>query len=516
MLLSTALVNRTAPPRSSLLFSVRASQSPGRRPIHVGGPLNHQPHGQPSYRPTLASHASTTPPPQRPGKPASLMSVTIHESQMMPAYAADTNDLSSFTFSQTTCTPPARSPSDRSLPARENREIGSNGSTAKTNGGFSNGTLVMQSVPNGRPTKPSSIDKRMSREERPASTFRPDQADAESLAMSPSSRGNSSELLGRDDGYFASTHTSETKDRLCGSTKVQLGQINLSEGIKEAQKDLVPHHGHVASSLDAQSPPPQQPQASDATANLQVPGQPHRVSSPPAFNHNAPSPSQHPYRLQQRHTLEVPKLSTSRAREAQNNTDDVISASGRFSPTNTPQRRRGSISLVRRGTRSINSDMHLDEVPPDEDAARWAEHIRQKRASKRKRKEDEDEDRVVVGTKVDQNHVNWVTAYNMLTGIRFTVSRTNAKTDRDLTEADFDAKHKFSFDMYVPAGFPFFVKHLLEFNFASSGRPVLPNLFNDTDFSVEPVTSLRPLPNTTSSSRTTRPGSSAIYAPLSS
>lgn len=111
------------------------------------------------------------------------------------------------------------------------------------------------------------------------------------------------------------------------------------------------------------------------------------------------------------------------------------------------------MSLVRRTTRSVNSDMPLDEVPQDDEAARWAEHIRQKRASKRKRKEDEDEDRVVVGTKVDQNHVNWVTAYNMLTGIRFTVSRTNAKMDRDLTDADFDAKHKFSFDMYVPAVF---------------------------------------------------------------
>lgn len=53
----------------------------------------------------------------------------------------------------------------------------------------------------------------------------------------------------------------------------------------------------------------------------------------------------------------------------------------------------------------------------------------------------------MVGTKVDQNHVNWVTAYNMLTGIRFTVSRTNAKLDRELTDADFEAKHKFSFDI---------------------------------------------------------------------
>ena len=91
--------------------------------------------------------------------------------------------------------------------------------------------------------------------------------------------------------------------------------------------------------------------------------------------------------------------------------------------------------------------MYLDEVPQDGDMARWTETIRQKRASRRKRKEEEEDDRVVVGTKVDMNHVNWVTAYNMLTGIRFTVSRTNAKIDRELTDTDFDAKHKFSFDM---------------------------------------------------------------------
>jgi len=68
--------------------------------------------------------------------------------------------------------------------------------------------------------------------------------------------------------------------------------------------------------------------------------------------------------------------------------------------------------------------------------------------SRRRRKEEEEDDRVLVGTKVDQNHVNWVTAYNMLTGIRFTVSRTNAKRPPDeLDPSHFDAKHKFSFDV---------------------------------------------------------------------
>jgi 1-phosphatidylinositol-4-phosphate 5-kinase len=245
--------------------------------------------------------------------------------------------------------------------------------------------------------------------------------------------------------------------------------MNSPDGVREASKDFAPHADSASSATNPQSQP--QLQAGDAPANLPVPTSAHRVSSPPAFNHNTPAPSQHPYRLQQRHTLEVPKLSTSRTRDTQNNTDDVISASGRFSPT-AGGRRRGSMSLARRNTRSINSESHLDDVTQDEDAVRWAEHIRQKRASKRKRKEDEDEDRVVVGTKVDQNHVNWVTAYNMLTGIRFTVSRTNAKMDRELTDADFDAKHKFSFDMYVPPGFPHFVKNFVEFSFLEFERPV--------------------------------------------
>ncbi|CAN9098026.1 unnamed protein product [Alternaria sp. RS040] len=348
---------------------------------------------------------------------------------MMPSYGAEATDRPSFAHAQTTSTPPARTPSDRSSP---------NGSAAAMNGKLSN----------GRPTRPASIDKRLSQEEGRHGRSRGDAIDADSFNnnnRSPDMHRLSSERPSRDDGYFASIHSSKTKDRLCGSTThVELGQIDALDGTKEASKDFyVPHVGSMSNPTTSPSP---QPQPDEAASSLQVPTQPHRVSSPPAFNHNNPNSSQPPHRLQQRHTLEVPKLQTSRARDTQNNTDDVISASGRFSPS-TPHRRRGSMSLVRRTTRSVNSDMPPDEVPQDDEAARWAEHIRQKRASKRKRKEDEDEDRVVVGTKVDQNHVNWVTAYNMLTGIRFTVSRTNAKMDRDLTDADFDAKHKFSFDI---------------------------------------------------------------------
>lgn len=181
------------------------------------------------------------------------------------------------------------------------------------------------------------------------------------------------------------------------------------------------------------------------------PSSPHRFSSPPTYPAPpipSPSPiSQHPgaTQLKHRHTLQVPKPGPSRSSR---DGDDAIYTSGRFSPTAVATgARRGSLSLNRKNTQSIHSNMPHDEIPPDEDAMLWAEAVRQKRASKRRRKDEEDDDRVLVGTKVDQNHANYVTAYNMLTGIRFTVSRTNAKLDRPLTDADFDARHKFSFDM---------------------------------------------------------------------
>jgi 1-phosphatidylinositol-4-phosphate 5-kinase len=189
-----------------------------------------------------------------------------------------------------------------------------------------------------------------------------------------------------------------------------------------------------------------------------------RFSSPPAMSPGASiqdrqnelgAPSEAP-KLAHRHTLQVPKANLVVGRNSRDfsfsggPSEEALSATGRFSPTrdhNDARHRRASLGLVRRTTRSMQSDAHLDEVPPDEDAARWTELIKQKRASKRKKREEEDDDRVIVGKKVEEGHVNWVTAYNMLTGIRFTVSRINAKMDRELTGPDFDARHKFSFDI---------------------------------------------------------------------
>lgn len=187
------------------------------------------------------------------------------------------------------------------------------------------------------------------------------------------------------------------------------------------------------------------------------PGQ--RFSSPAQMSGNtgfsASTSNLHPTSagLKHRHTLEVPRpgqpAQTGQPRASKDGMDSAL-ASGRFSPTGSNANgapRRASISLVRRNTRSMHSDFPRDEAYPDEDAMRWAEAYRQKRAVKKKKKEEEDDDRVLIGNKVDEKHANWVTAYNMLTGLRVAVSRTNAKLDRPLTDADFEAKQKSTFDM---------------------------------------------------------------------
>ncbi|KAI6247202.1 Phosphatidylinositol 4-phosphate 5-kinase its3 [Erysiphe necator] len=202
---------------------------------------------------------------------------------------------------------------------------------------------------------------------------------------------------------------------------------------------------------------------SRSTGSSNIPTHQSTASSAPTTNYRSSFPSTHPPKIEPvtslvstqslkshtpneprcRNTLQVPKVATTRT-----SADETTSTSGRFTPTLTSTSiRRSSFNHTARSPHPPNTAMPHEELPPDDNAMLWAEVVRQRRASKRRRKDDEDEDRVIVGTKVDQNHVNWVTAYNMLTGIRFTVSRTNAKIDRPLTDADFEARHKFSFDI---------------------------------------------------------------------
>ncbi|KAG1722659.1 hypothetical protein EDB19DRAFT_1859308 [Suillus lakei] len=55
-------------------------------------------------------------------------------------------------------------------------------------------------------------------------------------------------------------------------------------------------------------------------------------------------------------------------------------------------------------------------------------------------------ERPLVGNLIGEDHANYVLMYNMLTGIRIAVSRCQAKIKRPLTDQDFTARHKYSFD----------------------------------------------------------------------
>lgn len=63
------------------------------------------------------------------------------------------------------------------------------------------------------------------------------------------------------------------------------------------------------------------------------------------------------------------------------------------------------------------------------------------------RRKETEEAKVLVGNLVGEGHRNYVLMYNMLTGIRVAVSRCQAKIKRPLTEEDYLARHKYSFDM---------------------------------------------------------------------
>jgi len=324
----------------------------------------------------------------------------------------------------------------------------------KPNGVLPNGSTIFR-LPNGQAAETGSLTSRESL----VLPHPPGDKSRRSSAVDPDKgygRRGDSRLATKDDGYFAAAKLAQVEGGYF-ETHVKLGAVNGnpqqdSKGEDETsvpQEDRILQDGAIYTEPGKLSPGDRPPESS-ADGSLRVLHQPNRISSPPVLQKETSNPLtiHTSNRIQQRHNLEVPRSTNRLSRESPNRGEvaEVISASGRVTPS-TPTRRRGSMTLVRRATRSLHSDMHLDDVPQDEDAARWTEMVRQKRMSKRKRKEEEEEDTVVMGTKVDQNHVNYVTAYNMLTGIRFTVSRTNAKLDRDLTDADFEARHKFSFDV---------------------------------------------------------------------
>lgn len=80
---------------------------------------------------------------------------------------------------------------------------------------------------------------------------------------------------------------------------------------------------------------------------------------------------------------------------------------------------------VRRNTIQADTPIGgpVDDIPLEEDVAKWADMLMKRRLSKRLkgRLDDDEDDKVTVGTRIGEGHVNYVLMYNMLTGIRVAV-----------------------------------------------------------------------------------------------
>ncbi|ORY40954.1 SAICAR synthase-like protein [Rhizoclosmatium globosum] len=71
-------------------------------------------------------------------------------------------------------------------------------------------------------------------------------------------------------------------------------------------------------------------------------------------------------------------------------------------------------------------------------------------------------DNMAVGTPVKEGHANYLLMYDMLTGIRVSVSRVTTRPDRLLEDADYSAAHKLAFDV---AGNEMMPKAIYDFKF---------------------------------------------------
>ncbi|ODN73915.1 hypothetical protein L202_07422 [Cryptococcus amylolentus CBS 6039] len=110
--------------------------------------------------------------------------------------------------------------------------------------------------------------------------------------------------------------------------------------------------------------------------------------------------------------------------------------------------RRERFSRLERRSKKASATSDGEHEPKPEDIS--SQHYSPKQQAPPPRQpldKEKEEARVLVGNLIGEDHVNYVLMYNMLTGIRIGVSRCQAKIGRVLTDDDYTARHKFSFDI---------------------------------------------------------------------
>ncbi|KAJ3836608.1 SAICAR synthase-like protein [Lentinula raphanica] len=196
-----------------------------------------------------------------------------------------------------------------------------------------------------------------------------------------------------------------------------------------------------------------------------------KSESPPTPTTSSKQP---PITVPQGEYLQPPPITSHNIRPHRRNTTGSVIPSNNVAPTRTIRTSLTSQHnqhATQFHSHSYANYLHDDTMSSDDvedDIQAHAEKIRRERQEKRAKQAEaeaaltkeaglrrdatisgprKDENYPLVGNLIGEDHVNYVLMYNMLTGIRIGVSRCQAKIKRPLTDEDFIAKHKFSFDI---------------------------------------------------------------------
>ncbi|CAO3564264.1 unnamed protein product [Mortierella alpina] len=316
------------------------------------------------------------------------------------------------------------------------------------------------SVPVGATVQPSPVDLALAALS--ASSPRPSTSTTSSSASTPTNRPRPSS--------YAPTKVTDVSSTLANMTTlatlpippapVGAGPLSVVDQSNSHSQENRDHQQPIASALPEPSSPAR-PNMSTLPAEtpMGVMGaggayqiSPSKAHSPAAFNPPTRASTLDYRRIHSGSILLGDSPASSSAskqqqqqQQQQSQLDPQAESSSRSRRNKMYRRNTYSAELASTSFHRSDDEMEMDEL----DEARRRMDALKKSSSRRmsKRKKDDDTDRVMIGTRIGEDHVNYVLMYNMLTGIRVSVSRCQAKPQRALVDEDFTSAHKLAFDI---------------------------------------------------------------------
>ncbi|ONH70152.1 hypothetical protein BON22_0290 [Cyberlindnera fabianii] len=242
-----------------------------------------------------------------------------------------------------------------------------------------------------------------------------------------------------------STNTTTTHSQCNGENNRDLHEDNtdplssLPHGSSDDKNDNDDDEFYDTYENASQIQPPVQASTIKASENTQPPSLVKRTGSHASHSSNVLEPNRSASYIQGSTNENVLLNNYTRKRKSTTRTNSVatiLDQQAQRSAANTSNTIRNSV--VTQDSRNV--DTATIEIE------RMRNSVLTQREKKKKLKNMIDDDKVLVGNKVSEGHVNYVVAYNMLTGIRVAVSRVSGIM-HPLKEEDFKASKKLVFDV---------------------------------------------------------------------